>query len=80
MNNESNWKLKELPLSFDVESKTILKFLPTAHASLAELKGIASTIPNQIILVNTLGLQGAKDSSAIKNIITQPMMIYTNQS
>ena len=33
MNNESNWKLKELPLSFDVESKTILKVYlrPTLH-------------------------------------------------
>jgi len=79
MNNESNWKLKELPLSFDVESKTILKALPSAHAALAELKGIASTIPNQIILVNTLGLQEAKDSSAIENIITTHDDLYKSE-
>ena len=70
MSQNVNWKLKELPLTVDVESKAVLKSLPSAHAALAELKGIASTIPNQIILVNTLGLQEAKDSSAIENIIT----------
>ena len=63
-------KLAELPLKIDIESKRVLKSLPSAHASLAELKGIASTIPNQTILLNTLGLQEAKDSSAIENIIT----------
>jgi Fic family protein len=76
MNNERNWQLRELPLNFDVESKTILKSLPTAHAALAEFKGIASTIPNQIILINTLGLQEAKDSSAIENIITTHDDLY----
>ncbi len=66
----SGWKLTELPLSDDLESLKILKRLPAAHAALAELKGISSTIPNQNILINTLGLQEAKDSSAIENIIT----------
>jgi Fic family protein len=37
---------------------------------LAELKGIAGSIPNQDILINTLGLQEAKDSSEIENIVT----------
>lgn len=64
------WKLTELPLTIDLESKKVLKALPAAHAALAELKGISSTIPNQNILINTLGLQEAKDSSAIENIIT----------
>jgi Fic family protein len=70
MNQGEGWKLTELPLQMDLESKAVLKSLPTAHAALAELKGIASTIPNQSILINTLGLQEAKDSSAIENIIT----------
>ena len=52
MNENKNWKLKGLPLDIDVETKTVLKSLPSAHASLAELKGIASTIPNQNILIN----------------------------
>jgi Fic family protein len=48
----------------------ILARLNAASRQLAELKGIASSIPNQRILINTLALQEAKDSSAIENIIT----------
>lgn len=73
------WRLTELPLSIDVETKKILKALPTAHAALAELKGIASAIPNQNILINTLGLQEAKDSSAIENIITTHDDLYKTE-
>ncbi|MFK5891369.1 MAG: Fic/DOC family N-terminal domain-containing protein [Flavobacteriaceae bacterium] len=62
--------LKKLPLKQDVETKKVLKKLASAHRALAELKGIASSIPNENILINTLGLQEAKDSSAIENIIT----------
>jgi len=70
------WVLEELPLKVDLETKLVLKSLPTAHAALAELKGIASTMPNQHILINTLGLQEAKDSSAIENIITTHDDLY----
>ena len=70
------WEPIELPLSVDLETKKVLKALPAAHAALAELKGIASTIPNQNILINTLGLQEAKDSSAIENIITTHDDLY----
>ena len=73
------WRLKELPLSIDLETKKVLKALPAAHAALAELKGIASTIPNQNILINTLGLQEAKDSSAIENIITTHDDLYKSE-
>ncbi|HUW07676.1 MAG TPA: Fic family protein [Williamwhitmania sp.] len=73
------WILAELPLSIDIETKAVLKSLPSAHASLAELKGIASTIPNQTILLNTLGLQEAKDSSAIENIITTHDDLYKSE-
>ena len=79
MSQNENWKLKELPLTVDIETKAVLKSLPSAHAALAELKGIASTIPNQIILVNTLGLQEAKDSSAIENIITTHDDLYKSE-
>jgi Fic family protein len=41
-----------------------------AHRRLAELKGVAPLLPNQEILLNTLTLQEAKDSSALENIIT----------
>ncbi|MCX7101329.1 MAG: Fic family protein [Methylobacter sp.] len=52
------------------ESPAILKKLANSSRVLAELKGIAGAIPNQSILINTLGLQEAKDSSEIENIIT----------
>ena len=65
-----NTELKKLPINQDIETRNILKKLPSAHRALAELKGIVSTIPNENILINTLGLQEAKDSSAIENIIT----------
>ncbi|MCK4920696.1 MAG: Fic family protein [Bacteroidales bacterium] len=74
-----NWELAELPLIIDLETKKVLKALPSAHAALAELKGIASTIPNQSILINTLGLQEAKDSSAIENIITTHDDLYKSE-
>ncbi len=59
-----------LPLQRDVENKAILKKAAKAHQALAELKGAANAIPNESILINTLSLQEAKDSSAIENIVT----------
>lgn len=72
----ATWGLVELPLNTDLETKKVLRALPSAHAAMAELKGIASTIPDQNILINTLGLQEAKDSSAIENIITTHDDLY----
>jgi Fic family protein len=56
------------PARFDAPA--ILKKLASSSRKLAELKGIAASIPNQGILINTLGLQEAKDSSEIENIVT----------
>lgn len=55
---------------FDVETKAILKQAIKVNKALAELKGVAKTIPNERILVNTLILTEAKESSAIENIVT----------
>jgi Fic family protein len=52
------------------ETPAILKATAAAGRQLAELKGLAAGMPNQGILINTLGLQEAKDSSAIENIVT----------
>lgn len=52
------------------DTPAILKRLASASRQLAELKGTASAIPNQAILINALGLQEAKDSSEIENIVT----------
>ncbi|OZY87544.1 addiction module protein [Cellvibrio mixtus] len=53
-----------------IETRATLKKAALAHRYLAELKGIAETIPNEAILINTLALQEAKHSSEIENIIT----------
>ncbi len=52
------------------DTPAILKKLAASSRALAELKGIAASIPNQGILINTLVLQEAKDSSEIENIVT----------
>jgi len=66
----NSWQLDLLPPSVELDTKPVLRKLASAHRALAELKGVASTIPNEIILINTLALQEAKDSSAVENIIT----------
>ena len=61
--------LEALDLSrFDRPST--LKALAAASRQLAELKGVAESFPNAGILINALGMQEAKDSSAIENIVT----------
>ena len=68
--------LPELPPVIDLETKAVLKQVAAAHRYLAELKGVARTIPNQGILISTLPLLEAKDSSAIENIITTHDELY----
>lgn len=62
--------LPPLPPARDLETKAILKRCITARAALAELKQAAELIPNQGVLINTLPLLEAKDSSEIENIVT----------
>ncbi|MBF0232766.1 MAG: Fic family protein [Desulfamplus sp.] len=71
-----NFVISELPPSEDIETKQILRQTAQSHRYLAELKGISQTIPNQSILINTLPLLEAKDSSAIENIITTHDELY----
>lgn len=60
----------------EIESRDVLKKLTSARAALAELKGIAGTIPNERILIDTLALQEAKDSSEIESIVTTHDELY----
>ena len=62
--------LKPLPLQKDVETKAVLRKLAAAHKALAELKGVVTSIPNQHILIETLTLREARESSAVENIIS----------
>jgi Fic family protein len=69
--------LKKLPPEREeIETIKILRQVNRATAALAELKGIAKTIPNQTILINAIVLQEAKDSSEIENIITTQDELY----
>jgi Fic family protein len=65
-----------LPPAADIETKAILRKVASARAALAELKGVAETIPQPEILINTILLQEAKDSSEIENIITTNDTLY----
>ncbi len=65
-----------LPPETELEPRAVLKKLALAHRYLAELKGMAATIPNEHILINTLALQEAKDSSEIENVITTQDELY----
>ena len=65
-----------LPLSVDVETKAVLRQLNAANRKLAELKGVALTIPNENILINTLILQESKASSEVENIVTTHDDLY----
>lgn len=60
----------------DLESKVILKKVALANRYLAELKGVVSSVPNESILIATLTLQEAKDSSEVENIITTHDALY----
>lgn len=62
-------RFEEVPQQV-LESPRILRRVTEASRALAEFKGSVAAIPNQGILLNTLALQEAKDSSAIENIVT----------
>jgi len=75
MNSNTPSSLTSLdPTRFD--RPDILKQLVSAHRHVAELKGVATSMPNQAILISTLGLQEAKDSSEIENIVTTHDELY----
>lgn len=65
-----------LPSPDLIESRHVLRKVAEAHRYLAELKGLAQKMPNQEILIDTLGLQEARESSAIENIISTFSDIY----
>lgn len=73
---DKDYKIPELPLDYDFETKKVLKQLNKANRRLAELKGVALTIPNENILLSSLVLQEAMDSSAVENIVTTSDDLY----
>ncbi len=65
-----------LPLDIDLETKSVLKMVNSANKKLAELKGLEQLIPNEEILIQTLTLQEARESSSIENIVTTQDELY----
>jgi len=65
-----------LPPSMDLETKAVLKKAIKANKALAELKGAGELIPDQSLLIQTIGLQEAKLSSEIENIVTTNDELY----
>lgn len=67
-----SYEVSSLPFKNEssFETKAVLKGCARAHRYLAELKGVARSIPNEAIIINTLSMQEAKDSSEIENVVT----------
>jgi len=70
------WEWSPLPPAINVETRVVLKKALEAQQYLSELKGISQTIPNQGILLNTLPIQEARDSSEIERIVTTSDALY----
>lgn len=75
---KETYKIPDLPLEYDFETPRVFKALNRATRKLAEVKGRAPIIPNQGILIDTLSLQEAKDSSEIENIVTTNDELFRN--
>ena len=79
MSFDPNLPFNDLPLlppEKELESKEVLKKAIPANKALAELKGAGELIPNQAILIQAIGLQEAKLSSEIENIVTTNDELY----
>lgn len=64
------------PSKEKIETVKVLKELVKASVALAELKGIANTLPNPHILLNAVILKEARASSEIENVITTQDKLY----
>ena len=73
--------LSRLPLTDPtvLETREVWAALTETHRHLAELKGLCESLPNRGILLDTLAIQEAKDSSEIENIITTHDELYAYQ-
>ena len=69
-------QLPTLPPTVELETRAVLKRCIEARTALAELKQAAELIPNQRMLINTLQLLEAKDSSEIESIVTTTDLLF----
>jgi cell filamentation protein, protein adenylyltransferase len=63
-----------LPPKVELESKAVLRKAIGANKALAELRG--ELIPNHGVLIHAVGLQEAKLSSEIENVVTTNDRLY----
>ncbi len=68
------------PTGQDLETKLVLKRCVTARAAVAELRRAGELIPDQSVLINTIPLLEAKDSSEIENIVTTNDALFREAS
>lgn len=64
------------PPGVELETKAVLKKAIAANKALANLRGAGQLIPDQSVLIQALGLQEAKLSSEIENIVTTNDELY----
>jgi Fic family protein len=64
------------PLEEKIMDLEIMAKLANARGALGKLDGIVRTLPNPEMLVNTITLREAKDSSEIENIFTSHDELY----
>lgn len=69
-------QLPPLPPAAELETRAVLKRCIEARTALAELKQAAELIPNQTVLINTIPLLEAKDSSEIESIVTTTDLLF----
>lgn len=69
-----------LPPSKDIETKAVLKACVRARAAITELRLAGELIPNQAVLINTIPVLEAKDSSEIEQIVTTNDALFREAS
>jgi Fic family protein len=69
-----------LPPAADVETKAILKRCISARTALAELRLAGQLIPAPEVLINTIPILEAKDSSEIENVFTTNDALFREAS
>lgn len=73
-------QLPLLPPAAELETREVLKQCIEARAALAALQQAALLIPNQAMLINTIPLLEARDSSEIENIVTTTDELFKHLS
>jgi Fic family protein len=69
-----------LPPASEIETKAVLKKCVLARTAIADLRRAGELIPDQSVLVNTIPLLEAKDSSEIENIVTTNDALFREAS